>query len=262
MYEGYKKTAGGIIIHTENDFEKMREAGKLAREVLDYIAPFVEVGASTEYLDKLCHDFILKNNAIPAPLGYRGYPKSVCTSINNVVCHGIPSKDDVLKNGDIINIDVTVILNGYHGDTSRMFLVGNVSTMASRLCKVTHDAMMLGIEKAKVGNTIREIGIAIQNYVEKNGYSCVKDFCGHGIGKIFHMEPQIVHFNEAKSRYQDIVIEEGMFFTVEPMVNAGKSGTVISVKDGWTATTKDKSLSAQYEHTIGIKASGNEIFTL
>jgi methionyl aminopeptidase len=262
MYQDYKKNKDGIVIHTESDFEAMRKAGKLARECLDHVGKFVEVGVSTEKLNEICHNFILENNAIPAPLGYRGYPKSICTSINHVVCHGIPSETEVLKNGDIVNIDVTVILNGYHGDTSRMFFAGKPSLMAERLCKVTFDAMMLGIEKAKVGAKIREIGIAIQNYVEKNGYSCVRDFCGHGIGKIFHMEPQIMHFNEARSSYQEIVLEEGMFFTIEPMVNAGKHQTILSKVDGWTATTKDRSLSAQYEHTIGINGRGNEIFTL
>lgn len=262
MYENYKKNNNGIVIHQEEDFEKMRKAGKLASQVLDYITPYVEVGVSTEKLDQLCHDFIIKNNAIPAPLNYKSYPKSICTSINDVVCHGIPNQKDILKNGDILNIDITVILDGYHGDTSRMFFAGEPSTMAKRLCQVTYDSMMFGIEKAKVGNSIREIGIAIQNHVEKNGYSCVKDFCGHGIGKVFHMEPQIIHYNEPQSQYQNIIIEEGMFFTIEPMVNAGKSKTVISKLDGWTATTKDKSLSAQFEHTIGILENGNEIFTL
>jgi methionyl aminopeptidase len=262
IYKNYKKTKSGIIIHEEKDFEGMRKAGLLARQTLDYISTFIQDGISTEKLDKLCHDFIIQNNAIPAPLNYRGFPKSICTSINNVVCHGIPKEADVLKMGDILNIDVTVILDGYYGDTSRMFFVGKPSPMAERLCKVTFEAMMLGIEKAKVGNKIREIGIAIQNHVEKNGYSCVRDFCGHGVGKIFHMEPQIIHYNETKSVYQEITIEEGMFFTIEPMVNAGKYQVVLSKEDGWTATTKDKSLSAQYEHTIGIKQNGNEIFTL
>jgi methionyl aminopeptidase len=261
MYEDYKKTKYGVPLHAEADFIKMEKAGKLAKEVLDFITNHVEVGVSTQKLDELCHDFILKNNAIPAPLGYRGYPKSICTSINSVICHGIPSENDILKNGDIVNIDITVILEGYYGDTSRMFFAGKPSLMAERLCKVTYDAMMLGIEKAKPGNKLRDIGIAIQNYAEKNGYSCVRDFCGHGIGKIFHMEPQVMHFNEAKNQYQDMTLEEGMFFTIEPMINAGKPQAIISKIDGWTATTKDKSLSAQYEHTIGLKNGGNIIFT-
>jgi methionyl aminopeptidase len=262
MYENYKKSISGVFLHNLEDFEGMRKAGKLAKQVLDFISTHIDVGISTLKLDELCHNFILKNGAIPAPLGYRGYPKSICTSINNVVCHGIPSEKEILKNGDILNIDVTVILDGYYGDTSRMFFAGKPSLMAERLCKVTFDAMMLGIDKTKPGATLREIGLVIQNYVEKNGYSCVRDFCGHGIGKVFHMEPQIMHFNDVKNKYQDIKIEEGMFFTIEPMVNAGKYQTVVSKVDGWTATTKDRSLSAQYEHTIGINANGNEIFTL
>jgi len=266
MYENYKRSSSGILIHVEEDFEGMRKAGKLAKQVLDYISEFVKEGVSTGYLNDLCHDFIIKNGAIPAPLNYRGlimpFPKSICTSVNNVVCHGIPSEKEILKEGDVMNIDVTVILNGYHGDTSRMYFASKPSIMAERLCKITKEAMMLGIEKAKPGNTLRQIAIAIQNHVENNGYSCVRDFCGHGTGKIFHMEPQIMHFNEPKSKYQDLILEEGMFFTIEPMVNAEKYQTVVSKTDGWVATTKDKSLSAQYEHTIGITKTGNEIFTL
>jgi methionyl aminopeptidase len=262
MYENYKKSASGIWIHTEEDFEGMRKAGKLAKAVLEYISEFVKPGVSTGYLNDLCHEFTVKNGAISAPLNYHGFPKSICTSINNVVCHGIPSEKEILKDGDIANIDVTVILNGYYGDTSRMYFVGKPSGMAERLCKVTKEALMLGIEKAKPGKTLRDIAIAIQTHVENNGYSCVRDFCGHGIGKIFHMEPQIMHFNEPKMKYQDLILEEGMFFTIEPMVNAGKYQVSVSKEDGWTATTKDKSLSAQYEHTIGITKTGNEIFTL
>ena len=260
IYEGYNRK-NGVVIHKLEDFEGMRRAGVLARQTLDYIAPFVVEGVSTEYIDGLCYDFMIKHNATPATLNYKGYTKSCCTSINHVVCHGIPSPLDILKKGDIINIDVTVILNGYFGDTSRMYFVGVPSTMAQRLCNVTYEAMMRGIDSAKPGNTLRDIGKAIEAVVSKNGYSCVKDFCGHGIGKVFHMEPQIMHFNEAKSAYQDLVIEEGMFFTIEPMANAGKSGTRI-LDDGWTAITKDKSLSSQYEHTIGITGTGNEVFTL
>lgn len=257
----YKKNAAGIYLHTEVDFEGMRKAGSLAKKLLDYIEQYVKAGVSTAHLNDLCEEFTLKNGAISAPLNYKGYPKSICTSVNYVVCHGIPSEKEILKEGDIVNVDVTLIVDGYYGDTSRMFFVGKPSKMAERLCNVTYEALELAIEKAKPGNTIREIGKVIQTYVEKNGYSVVRDFCGHGIGKIFHMEPQIMHFNEPKSKYQDIVLEEGMFFTIEPMVNAGKYKTVVSKEDGWTATTKDKSLSAQYEHTIGITKTGNEIFT-
>jgi methionyl aminopeptidase len=260
--EKYKKTLYGVVLHTETDFIGMRAAGRLGREVLDYIAPFVKPEVSTGYLDRLCHEFIIKNNAIPAPLNYKGFPKSVCTSVNNVVCHGIPSDNHILKEGDSLNIDVTVILDGYYGDTSRMYFVGKPGLLALNLAKVTYDAMMKGIEAAKPKNTIRDIAKAIQKHVEDAGYSCVRDFCGHGIGKIFHMNPQIMHYNETKSKYQDMPLEEGMFFTIEPMVNAGKYKTVVSREDGWTATTKDKSLSAQYEHTIGITKTGNEIFTL
>ena len=269
MYDAsYKKTQKGVIIHKPEDFEGMRKAGKLASQVLDFIKEHVEVGASTEKLNSLCHEFVTNAGAISAPLGYgeikghrMAFPKSVCTSVNHVVCHGIPSPNEILKNGDIVNIDVTVILNGYYGDTSRMFFAGKPSLMAQRLCQVTYDAMMFGIEAAKKGNTLRHIAKVIQGHVEKNGYSCVRDFCGHGIGKIFHTEPQVMHFNESRSDYQDMTLEEGMFFTIEPMVNAGKYQTVVSKSDGWTATTKDKSLSAQYEHTIGITKDGREIFT-
>lgn len=264
MYlEGCKRTKHGVPLHTEEDFKGMRAAGRLAREVLDYISEFVKTGVSTEYLNDLCHEFIVKNGAIAAPLNYRGFPKSICTSINHVVCHGIPSKLEILKSGDIMNIDITVILNGYYGDTSRMYFTEKVGTMAERLCKVTLEAMNLGIAQARPGKTLRDVAIAIQNHVEKNGYSCVRDFCGHGIGKVFHMpELQIMHYNDTRSRYQDMQIEEGMCFTIEPMVNVGGYKTVMSKLDGWTATTKDRSLSAQYEHTIGITKSGNEIFTL
>lgn len=259
--KGYKKTADGIYIHTKEDFDGMREAGFLAKSVLDFIQEYVRPGVSTSKLNDLCHDFITSKGAVSAPLWYKGFPKSICTSINHVVCHGIPSETEVLKDEDILNIDITVILNGYHGDTSRMFLLGNKAIRGRRLCEITKEAMELGIEKAKPGNTLRDIAVAIENHVKKNGYSCVRDFCGHGIGKVFHMEPQIMHYNEPKSRHQDIILEEGMFFTIEPMVNMGKYKVSISEADGWTATTKDKTLSAQYEHTIGITKNGNEIFT-
>lgn len=261
IYSGYRKS-GDVVIHTEADYVGMRKAGKLAREVLDFVTPYVKEGVSTLYLNDICHDFIIKNGAIPAPLNYNGFPKSICTSVNHVVCHGIPSAEKTLKTGDIMNIDVTVILDGYHGDTNRMYTVGKPSILCQRLIDVTYDAMMAGIEQAKPGNTLRDIAIAIEAIVKKNGFSCVRDFCGHGIGKVFHMAPQVVHYNEKESDYQDsVVLEEGMFFTVEPMVNVGTYHTIVSKFDNWTATTRDKKPSAQFEHTIGITKNGNEIFT-
>lgn len=247
-----------IIIHTQEDFQKMRNAGKIAAETLDFITEYVKPEVTTNYLNDLCHNFIISKNAIPAPLNYRGFPKSICTSINHVVCHGIPSSK-ILKNGDIINIDVTVILDGWHGDTSRMYYVGNVSTKAARLIQVTYDAMMLGIETVKPGAYTGDIGYAIQQYVEKHHYSCVRDYTGHGIGKTFHTEPSILHYGKKGT---GVRLEEGMFFTVEPMVNAGGYSTILSAIDGWTVTTRDKSLSAQFEHTIAVKNDGFEIFTL
>ena len=236
----------------------MRKAGKLASQILDYISHYVEVGVTTGYLNDLCHQKIIENNAIPAPLNYKGFPKSICTSVNHVVCHGIPG-DKKLKNGDIINIDVTVIVDGWHGDTSRMYLVGKPSIKAKRLCQVTYDSMMIGIEQVKEGASLADIGKAIQNHAESFGYSVVRDFCGHGIGKVFHDEPSVVHFYDKKN--EDIILKEGMFFTIEPMINIGKSQTIISPHDGWTVKTRDKSLSAQYEHTIGVTKDGYEIFT-
>ena len=245
-------------IKTAEEFEKMRKAGRLAAEVLDYITEYVKVGVTTDELNTLCHDFIIKNNATPSPLGYKGYPKSICTSVNHVVCHGVPS-DKKLANGDIINIDVTVNLNGWHGDTSRMFLVGNVMVKPRRLVQVTYDAMMLGIEQVKPGATLGDVGYAIQNYVEKQGFSVVRDYCGHGIGTLMHSEPNVPHYGR---KGEGIRILEGMCFTIEPMVNAGSFETKLSLHDGWTVTTKDRSLSAQFEHTIGVTSSGYEIFTL
>ena len=239
--------------------EKMRKAGKLAAKLLDYITPFVKVGVSTEYLDKLCHEYTLENNARPSPLGYMGYPKSVCTSVNHVVCHGIPSAK-ILKNGDIVNIDVTVELNGYHGDTSRMFFVGDaVSLKAKRLVDVTYNAMFKGIEVVRPGIAINQIGKVIQDYVEEQGYSVVRDFSGHGIGEKMH-DPslEVLHYFHEKN---DKILQEGMFFTIEPMVNVGDYRVKI-LSDGWTAVTKDKSLSAQFEHTIYVNSTGYEIMTL
>ncbi len=246
-----------ITIHDAKDFEKMRVAGRLAAEILDFIAPFVKAGVTTDYLNNLCHDKIISSGAIPAPLNYKGFPKSICTSINHVVCHGIPSEKE-LKDGDILNIDVTVIVDGWHGDSSRMYYVGAPSIKAKILCQVTYDSMMLGIEQVKPGNTLGDIGHAIQSYAEKQGFSVVRDYCGHGIGKIFHTEPSVVHYGKKGA---GLVLQEGMFFTVEPMINVGKFETILSKHDDWTVTTRDKSLSAQFEHTVGVTKDGVEIFT-
>lgn len=249
-----------VKIHKEDDYESMRVAGKLAAETLDYITEFVQPGVTTNELDRLCHEFITSRDAIPAPLNYKGFPKSICTSINHVICHGIPS-DKKLKKGDIINIDVTVIVDGWHGDTSRMFYVGtpkDISIKSKRLIQVTYDAMMIGIEMVAPGVRLGDIGNAIQKYVEKHGYSVVRDYTGHGIGKVFHMEPTVLHYGKAGTGLE---LKEGMFFTIEPMVNAGKPDTILSQFDGWTVTTRDKSLSAQFEHTVGVTKTGVEIFT-
>lgn len=246
-----------IPLHNEHGFEGMRAAGKLASQTLDYITPFVEEGVSTEKLDQLCHTFILEHKAIPAPLNYRGFPKSICTSVNHVVCHGIPSPTKILKSGDVINVDVTVILDGWFGDTSRMFRVGATSKLASKLIDVTYDSLMKAIDLVKPGATLGDIGHAIQSYAESQGFSIVREFCGHGLGRIFHQSPEVVHFGTPGT---GVVLEEGMFFTIEPMINAGKPGTKI-LADDWTAVTRDKSLSAQFEHSLGVTSTGVEIFT-
>ncbi len=245
-----------VKIHDEADFEGMRRAGRLAAETLDFITPEVQPGVTTEHLDKLCHEFILDHGAIPAPLNYRGFPKSICTSVNHVICHGIPG-DKVLRDGDIINIDVTPIVDGWHGDTSRMFPVGNIGVKARKLIDVTYEAMMAGIEMVRPGVTLGAIGHAIQTVAEGNRFSVVRDFCGHGLGKIFHDAPSVLHFGEPN---EGVVFPEGMFFTFEPMINAGRYETKV-LGDGWTAVTKDRSLSAQFEHSIGVTADGCEIFT-
>ncbi|WP_374313564.1 type I methionyl aminopeptidase [Dongia sp.] len=245
-----------IKLHKPADFAAMRKAGRLAAETLDFITPHVVPGVTTEALDKLCHDFIVDRKAIPAPLNYRGFPKSICTSINHVVCHGIPGPKK-LQDGDTINIDVTVILDGWHGDTSRMYNVGKVGVQAQRLVDVTYEAMMRGIEAAKPGATLGDIGYAIQSFAEKQRFSVVRDFCGHGIGKVFHDSPSVLHFGRKGT---GPVIKPGMFFTVEPMINAG-TWQVKILEDGWTAVTRDKKLSAQFEHTVGVTESGVEIFT-
>ena len=246
-----------IVIHRDNDFHEMRKAGILASKVLDYIEPFIKEGITTSKLDKLCHDFIIDNNAIPAPLDYKGFPKSICTSVNHVVCHGIPG-EKILKNNDILNIDITVILDGWHGDTSRMFSVGRPNIKSLKLMETTYAAMWEGIKKVKPGNTTGDIGAAIQRFTESRGYSVVRDFCGHGIGQKFHTAPNILHYGEA---HKGTELIEGMFFTIEPMINLGKKDILI-LDDGWTAVTRDKKLSSQYEHTVGVTKTGYEVFTI
>ncbi len=248
----------GIILHDEKDFEGMRKAGKLAAETLDYITPFVKVGAVTAELDALCQKFIEDNGAIAAPLGYKGYPKATCISVNHVVCHGIPSEKP-LTEGDIANIDVTVILNGWHGDTSRMFYCGEkIPVKARLLVEATYEAMMRGIECVKPGATLGDVGHAIQTFAESKRFSVVRDFCGHGIGTTFHTAPSVLHYGEPNT---GVILKKGMFFTIEPMINTGKFDVKI-LDDGWTAVTKDKSLSAQFEHSLAVTEDGYEIFTL
>ena len=247
-----------IVIHSNEDFEGMRRAGHLAADTLDFITPHVKPGVTTEELDRLCHEYIVARDAVPAPLNYRGFPKSICTSVNHVVCHGIPSDKKVLRDGDIMNLDVTVILDGWHGDTSRMFLVGNVGVKARRLVETTYRAMMRGIEAVRPGATLGDIGHAIQSFAEAERFSVVRDFCGHGLGRIFHTAPSILHYGQPG---HGVVLQEGMFFTIEPMINAGRFDVKI-LEDGWTAVTRDRSLSAQFEHSVGVTADGFEIFTL
>lgn len=247
-----------IVIHGAEAFEGMRAAGRLAAETLDFITPHVREGATTLELDRLSHDFIATHGAIPAPLGYRGFPKSICTSVNHVVCHGIPTDRKVLRDGDILNIDVTVILDGWHGDTSRMFVIGKPSVKARKLVEATYEGLMRGIAAVKPGATLGDIGHAIQGYVERQRFSVVRDFCGHGLGRVFHDAPSVLHYGRPGT---GTVLREGMFFTIEPMINAGRADVKI-LDDGWTAVTRDKSLSAQFEHSIGVTADGCEIFTL
>lgn len=236
----------------------MRVAGRLAADVLDMIGDYVKPGITTDELDQICHDFITKEQeAIPAPLNYRGFPKSICTSVNNVVCHGIPG-DKTLKSGDAVNIDITVIKGGFHGDTSRMFLVGKENILAKRLSSIAKEAMWLGIEELAPGKRLGDIGAAIQKHVESHRYSIVREYCGHGIGEIFHEDPQVLHYGK---RGTGMELKEGMTLTVEPMVNAGKA-PVRLLPDGWTVVTRDRSLSAQWEHTCLITSSGFEVLTL
>jgi|TARA_R110002126_G_scaffold13118_1_gene56145 methionyl aminopeptidase len=258
IYGQRQKNTNGIVIHQAEDYEGMRRAGQLAAQTLDMITPHVVPGVTTEELDRLCHEFILKHNSVPAPLNYKGFPKSICTSINHVVCHGIPGPKK-LQNGDIVNIDVTVIIDGWHGDTSRMFYVGDkVSVKAKRLCEVTYECMMAGIEQVKPGNTLGDIGYAIQEIAHANRFSVVEDFCGHGLGQVFHMPPSVLHYGEPNT---GLMLEPGMFFTIEPMINTGKKTSKI-LADGWTAVTKDRGLSAQYEHSLAVTEDGFEIFTM
>ena len=247
-----------ITIKTQSEIEKMRIAGKLAADVLEMIEPYVVPGITTEELDQICHDYIVDvQQAIPAPLNYHGFPKSICTSINQQVCHGIPSAKK-LKNGDIVNIDITVIKDEYHGDTSKMFCVGHVSPHAKRLIQITQEALYRGIEQVKPGATLGDIGHAIQKFAESNRYSVVREFCGHGIGKKFHEEPQVLHYGKPG---EGATLEAGMIITIEPMLNLGKRHVKV-LADGWTAVTKDRSLSAQWEHTILVTEDGYEILTL
>lgn len=240
----------------KESFEQMKIAGSLAAETLDEVTPYVKPGISTKKLDKICYEFIRDNGGYSAPLFYRGFPKSCCTSVNHVVCHGIPT-EKYLKEGDIINIDVTAIVNGWHGDTSRMFFVGEVSIKCKNLVSATYNSMMNAISIIKNGTRLGDIGEVIQTYAEKKGFSVVRDFCGHGIGKIFHESPNILHYGK---KGDGIKLETGMTFTVEPMINEGMYDTKL-LKDGWAAVTKDKSLSAQFEHTVGVTSNGFEIFT-
>ncbi len=255
-----------INLKTPEEIEKMRVAGRLAGEVLDYIEPFVKPGVTTEELDRLCHDYMINvQGCIPAPLnyapaGYAPYPKSICASINHQVCHGIPN-DRALKKGDIVNLDITTIKDGYHGDSSRMYLVGGeaaTSILARRLCAVTHECLWLGISRVRSGAHLGDIGAAIQKHAETNGFSVVREFCGHGIGHKFHEDPQVLHYGKPGT---GIELQAGMIFTIEPMINAGKAA-ISELNDGWTIVTKDRSLSAQWEHTILVTETGYEVLTL
>ena len=250
-----------ISIKSPEQINKMRVAGKLASSVLEMIGEHVKVGVTTEELDQICHNFIVNDlDCIPAPLNYNGFPKSICTSVNSVVCHGIPG-DKKLKKGDIINIDITVIRDGFHGDTSKMFIVGKPSVKAAKICQVAQDCMMLGIKQVKPGIHLGEIGRVIGTYAHSKNCSVVRDYCGHGIGEVFHELPQVIHYNDGKID-QSPILEPGMTFTIEPMINLGNYEVITSRLDGWTVTTKDRSLSAQWEHTILVTENGYEILTL
>ena len=254
-----------MAVHIKNhdEIELLRVAGRLAADVLDYIAPKIQPGISTGEVDRLCHDFMVDfQKVIPAPLdyappGYKPYPKSICTSINHQVCHGVPG-DKILRQGDIVNIDITVIKDGFHGDTSRMFEVGNVSIQAKRLCRITHECLWLGIRSVRPGGNLGDIGAAIQSHAESSGYSVVREFCGHGIGRKFHEDPQVLHYGK---RGIGLSLQPGMVFTIEPMINAGKAA-IRELADGWTIVTKDHSLSAQWEHTVLVTDESFEVLTM
>ena len=247
-----------VIIKTPDEIEKMRVAGRLAAEVLEMIGEFVKPGVSTDELDRICHDYIVnEQQAVPAPLNYRGFPKSICTSVNHQVCHGIPG-NKILKSGDIVNIDITVIKDGFHGDTSKMFFVGRPSVLGQRLVDITQKAMWKGIELVRPGIRLGDIGHAIQKFVESNGYTVVQEYCGHGIGRGFHEDPQVLHYGTPNT---GVTLQAGMTFTIEPMVNAGKRNVKL-LPDGWTVVTKDRKPSAQWEHTLLVTADGYEVLTL
>jgi methionyl aminopeptidase len=248
---------GQIRLHGPEAFAGMRKAGRLAAEALDLMTEAAQPGVTTDALDKLAYEFGMDNNAYPAPLDYRGYRKSICTSINHVVCHGIPDNKP-LRDGDIVNIDVTYIVDGWHGDCSRMYFIGDVPRRAQRLVEVTYESLLRGIAVVKPGATTGDIGHAIQTYAESERCSIVREFCGHGLGRLFHDEPNILHYGQ---KGQGVVLKEGMFFTIEPMINLGKPQVKI-LSDGWTAVTRDRSLSAQFEHALGVTATGADIFTL
>ena len=255
--DGTKRPIMPVTIKTPAEIEKMRIAGRLAAEVLQMIRPHVQPGVTTGELDRLCHDYIVNDQqAVPAPLNYRGFPRSICTSVNHQVCHGIPG-DKKLKKGDIINIDITVIKDGYHGDTSKMFFVGEPSIQARRLVQVTHEAMLKGIEAVRPGVRLGDLGHVIQQHAETHGFSVVREYCGHGIGREFHEDPQVLHYGQPGTGME---LQPGMTFTIEPMVNAGKRDTKL-LPDGWTVVTKDHSLSAQWEHTILVTPTGHEVLT-
>ena len=252
-----------VQIKDHEEIDRLRVACRLAADVLDYIAPKIQPGITTGAVDQLCHDFMVNvQNVIPAPLnyappGYKPYPKSICTSINHQVCHGVPG-DRLLRQGDIVNVDITVIKDGFHGDTSRMFEVGNASIQAKRLCRITHECLWLGIRSVRPGGNLGDIGAAIQHHAESSGYSVVREFCGHGIGRKFHEDPQVLHYGK---RGTGLLLQPGMVFTIEPMINAGKAA-IRELADGWTIVTKDHSLSAQWEHTVLVTNEGFDVLTV
>jgi methionyl aminopeptidase len=249
--------ASSVSLHTQADFAGMRVAGRLAADPLDMIAEHIQPGITTAELDRICHDYIINHGGVPASLNYRGFPKATCISVNHVVCHGIPGERRLVY-GDILNIDLAVIIDGWHGDTSRMYAVGEISIRARRLIEITYEAMMRGIAAVRPGATLGDIGFAIQSFVEPQGFSIVRDFCGHGVGRRYHEPPNVLHFGRSGD---GLALEPGMFLTIEPMVNAGRPEVKI-LDDGWTAVTRDRSLSAQFEHSIAVTEAGAEIFTL